>query len=159
MCVSSRITAGSLLTTTCNFAFSRNADSLFIRSIRRDLSFRFPQKRGNRTHPSTSSLPPFIDSTHRSRSIRYTWKLLVFYISSYCCDIEVGWLTTAWKLIASQLNSARMRRGIKERGRPCQYASSRFLSDTFHSGQIILLFYGRNCSSNFMFSRRMLVSK
>lgn len=40
VCVSSRITAGSLLTATCNFAFSRNADSL---SIRRDPVVQIPE--------------------------------------------------------------------------------------------------------------------
>jgi hypothetical protein len=39
-CVSSRITAGNLLTATCNFAFSRNADSL---SIRRDPVVQIPE--------------------------------------------------------------------------------------------------------------------
>lgn len=43
-CVSSRITAGSLLTATCNFAFSRNADSL---SIRRDPVVQIPESARN----------------------------------------------------------------------------------------------------------------
>lgn len=160
MCVSSRITAGSLLTTTCNFAFSRNADSLFIRSIRRDLSFRFPQKRGNRT-PPLHLFTPALYRFHPPQPfdtiyVETAGVLYILLLLRYRGGLTDSCLETDCQSAELSQNAARYKG--KGKAMPiCQF--SLFVRHLSLGANYFLLFYGRNCSSNFMFSRRMLVSK